>query len=264
MEKSYYVQLDELFKKWLKQNADKVNAEGFCKDGIMLKAYKTEKSIDTLWDESSRRVMFVMKDKNTPDGGDTRLWFLDGVHGEEVRNLMGGDVAKTGFLPNIARILYGLTMETIGFDQLDMNKVIEVWNTVPFAFMEAKKTAGKSSVSNEEMVSALEKGDGDLLMKEIEILNPTIIVCCDAEDSQFDYISERFQREELGEIITIDYKYPHKPHFNCHLRYYPTLNKAVIKSYHPTRIGKAGDWVIYERVISPFRQLLNNYQTNIK
>ena len=186
MEKSYYVQLDELFKEWLKQNADKVNAEGFCKDGIMLKAYKAEKSIDTLWDESSRRVMFVLKDKNTPDGGDTRLWFLDGVHGEEVRNLRGGDVAKTGFLPNIARILYGLTMETIGFDQLDMNKVIEVWNTIPFAFMEAKKTAGKSSVSNEEMVSALEEGDGDLLMKEIEILNPTIIVCCDAEDSQFD------------------------------------------------------------------------------
>lgn len=264
MEKSYYVQLDELFGNWIKEYEDKINVSGFCKDGIMLKAYKTEKSIDTLWDESLRRVMFVLKDKNTPDGDDTRLWFLDRVHGEEVRNLSGGNVGKTGFLPNIARMLYGLTVETVGYDQLDMNKVKEAWNTIPFAFMEAKKTAGKSYVTNEEMLAALEKGDGELLMKEIEILNPTIIVCCDAEDSQFDYITKKFKGMEHDEIITIDYEYPYKPHFNCHLQYYPTLNKAVIKSYHPTRAGKAGDWVIYERVISPFRQLLNNDQIKLK
>lgn len=102
-------------------------------------------------------------------------------------------------------------------------------------------------------------------MREIDILNPNIIVCCDAEDTQFDYIAKRLESLEMDKdkIIKIDYKYPLSPHFNCHLRFYPTLNKVVISSFHPTRIGKAGDWTIYEKVISPFKQLLNNYQIKL-
>ena len=80
MEKSYYVQLNELFRDWLQKNADSVNNEGFCKDGIMLKAYKTEKTIDMLWDESSRRVMFVIKDMNTPNGEEQ----LEGHHNMDI------------------------------------------------------------------------------------------------------------------------------------------------------------------------------------
>ena len=153
---SYYVQLDELFKECMKD----LSAEEkglFCKDGLMLKAYKTEKSLDTLWDESKRRVMFVLKDKNTPDGDDTRLWLLDGKNGEASRNLKGGNVGRTGFLPNIARMLYGLVVDTKGYDDLkgEMDKVVEVWNTIPFAFIEAKKRAGYSSVEKEEIEEML-------------------------------------------------------------------------------------------------------------
>lgn len=261
MEKlSYFAQLNELFVEWMEclNNEEK---QLFCKDGLMLKAYKTEKSIDTLWDESSRRVMFILKDKNTPDGDDTRLWLVDGIHGKETRNLSGGNVGKTGFIPNIARMLYGLTQETIGFNQLDMQKVIGVWNTVPFAFVEAKKLAGYSTVGKPQIEKALAK-EGNFLLREIEILHPNIIVCCDAEDTQFDYITSEFEKKEKGEII--EYKYPEKPHFVCGLRYYPMLNKVVIKSFHPTRIGKAGDWAIYEKVISPFRQIVNNPQIELK
>lgn len=257
---SYFAQLNELFAEWM-ECLDDTDKPLFCKDGLMLKAYQTEKSIDTLWDESPRRVMFVLKDKNTPDGDDIRLWLTDGKRGKMNRKLNGGEVTKTGFLPNIARILYGLVVETKGFDQLDMEKVVEVWNTVPFAFVEAKKLAGYSTVDKPQIEQALER-DGKFLLREIEILNPNIIVCCDAEDTQFDFITSEFEKIEKGEPI--EYKYPEKPHFICGLRYYPTLNKVVIKSFHPTRIGKAGDWAIYEKVISPFRQIANNSQIKLK
>ena len=261
MEKlSYFAQLNELFAEWM-ECLDDTDKPLFCKDGLMLKAYQTEKSIDKLWDESPRRVMFVLKDKNTPDGDDTRLWLTDGKRGKMNRELNGGEVTKTGFLPNIARILYGLVVETKGYDQLDMEKVVEVWNTVPFAFVEAKKLAGYSTVDKPQIEQALEK-EGHFLLREIEILNPNIIVCCDAEDTQFDFITSEFEKIEKGE--SIEYKYPEKPHFICGLRYYPTLNKVVIRSFHPTRIGKAGDWAIYEKVISPFRQIANNPQIKLK
>ena len=261
-ELSYFAQLNELFQEWMHDLSGE-DRNLFCKDGLMLKAYKTEKSIDTLWDESPRRVMFILKDKNTPDGDDTRLWPVDGKHGIEIRELCGGNIGQTGFFPNIARILYGLTVQTIGYSQLEMQKVKDNWNALPFAFVEAKKLAGYSSVKSSDIENALKK-DGEFLMREIDILNPNILVCCDADDTQFNYITQQYDSVEKGEIISIEYKYPIKPCFTCCLRYYPTINKVVIKSYHPTRIGKAGDWIIYEKVVSPFRQLLNNYQIDLK
>lgn len=99
MEKlSYFAQLSELFIEWM-DCLDDADKPLFCKDGLMLKAYKLEKSIDTLWDESPRRVMFVLKDKNTPDGDDTRLWLVDGKKGKVNRELNSSEVTKTGFSP---------------------------------------------------------------------------------------------------------------------------------------------------------------------
>lgn len=48
MEKlSYFAQLSELFVEWM-DCLDDADKPLFCKDGLMLKAYKLEKSIDTL------------------------------------------------------------------------------------------------------------------------------------------------------------------------------------------------------------------------
>ena len=63
------------------------------------------------------------------------------------------------------------------------SEVIETWNTKPFALMECKKNAGGSEVSLQEMRKAFTDYKV-YLSKEIDILRPTIIVCCDGEDSQ--------------------------------------------------------------------------------
>ncbi|MBR6190787.1 MAG: hypothetical protein IKQ68_01285 [Prevotella sp.] len=256
----YNKQLDNLFIRWM-ESLDEERRNLFCKDGLMLKADKPEEYVDERWNKMQRRVMFLVKDKNTPEGDDTRRWSLD----ENMCKLSGGNVGRTGFFPNIARIFYGLQVITadnngVGADELTKdkkNEVLQVWNTEPFAFVEAKKVAGHSCVSSEEVTKAMQR-DKEFLKEEIDILRPNIILCCDAGDSQFNFItSEYFAGKEAEKI---EYTYPLAPHMKCCLWYYPDDCVAVIKSYHPTRTGKQGDWVIYERVISPFRKLVTNHK----
>ena len=73
---------------------DKTQKALFCKDGLMLKANKPIEYVDERWDKMTRRVMFLLKDKNTLDGDDTRLWLIDEQNGANNRRLPGGKVGK--------------------------------------------------------------------------------------------------------------------------------------------------------------------------
>ena len=250
--------LDELFNRWMMELSEEQKFL-FCKDGLMLKAEQPFEFVDEKWEKSERRIMFLLKDKNTPDGDDTRLWLIDQKNGANNRRLSGGNVGRTGFLPNIARLFYGLlntnTNYRVTFEEVKKTKkedVKRVWNDEPFAFIETKKLAGYSSVSHKEMQMAMER-DEAFLKEEIDILSPNIIVCCDADDSQFDFITQRYFAGL--EVEKIEYSYPDAKMKPCCLWYYPTKNVAVIKSYHPSRLAKA-DWMIFERVISPFQKLV--------
>ena len=46
--------------------------------------------------------------------------------------------------------------------------------------------------------------------------------------------------------------------FNCCIYYYEQSNTVVINSFHPSYVEE--EWVFLERVLSPFRSLLNNYK----
>lgn len=256
----YNEQLDKLFSRWISTLNDEQKSL-FCKDGLMIKFNEPATSVDEKWEKAKRRVMFLLKDKNTPDGDDTRLWMIDPKYGEQTRNLSGGRVGKTGFMPNLARIFFGLlkTEKDVryGFSEVldsHMDAVRQAWNSEPFAFVEAKKLAGFSSVDSKDVLSAMEH-DKELLIEEIKILQPNVIVCCDADDSQFTFVTQKYLEGKAP--IKIEYSYPAPRIKPCCLWYYPSEKIAVIKSYHPSRLGKA-DWMIYERVISPFHKLIQN------
>ena len=70
-EMKYNERLDDLFSRWM-ESLDETQKPLFCKDGLMLKADKPVEYVDERWDNTTRRVMFLLKDKNTPDGDDTR------------------------------------------------------------------------------------------------------------------------------------------------------------------------------------------------
>jgi hypothetical protein len=262
---NYNALLDTLFEQW-KNSYDEDNRNKFCKDGLMLIPDNPNPNnlsyVDELWEKSERRVMFLLKD--SPDGGqdDIRRWL---VEHEECRNLTGGRVGRTGFLPNIAMMLYGLMVTKkdyrLGYSEVSNTKMDEVkkmWNSISFALVEAKKQAGKPWVSKEEIENAIRQ-DNLFLAKEIDILKPNIIVCCDAENTQFDFITQTYFNGR--DAIIIQYDHPTNKRIKCCLYYYDKDNVVVIQSFHPTRLGK-DDWMIYERAISPFGTLMNNYNPN--
>ena len=272
MEKTINEQLDELFSpEWISRYS-KEEREKFVYDGLVYQLRKKEWIIpaesptqagkeadifiNKLWLESPLRVAFILKDKNTPDGDDTRKWLiLNNEEGKKNRNL------RTKIMRRLARLLYDLTIEQVGFCQLDNHKIKQTWDIMPFAYIEAKKIAGGSNVTPEAMKEALTR-DIDLLMKEIRILDPNVIVCFDGEDIQFDYITTELDKLERKDKIIIERRYDQYNNFTCCLWYYPTLNKVVIKSNHPCDRG--ANWIHYEKVISPFRELMNNPQVKFK
>ena len=248
---NYNEQLNTLFEQW-KMNYDEADKDKFCKDGLMLTPDNPNPNnlsyVDELWEKSERRIMFLLKD--SPDGGqdDIRRWL---VEHEECRNLTGGRVGRTGFLPNIAMMLYGLMITKKGYrlgykevSETKMDEIKKMWNTTPFALVESKKLAGCPNVKDKEVANAI-KQDAAFLKKEMDVLKPNIIVCCGKP--QFTFVTESYlkgkEHEEFG-----DPSYPDKRNCGC-LWYYPKERIAVIKSHHPTNRGKA-KWKIYERVIS--------------
>ena len=258
MGNNFNQRLDELFCRWMGSLSEEEQLL-FCKDGLLIKSDRPSEFVDEQWGKARRRVLFLLKDKNTPDGDDIRLWLIDERNGKNNRRLAGGNVGRTGFLPNLARLLYGLLVTEkdmrMGFEEVKksrMGEVRTIWNTEPFGFVESKKLAGYSSVSSKMVTDAMER-DEAFLKEEIDILRPNIIVCCDADDSQFDFVTLRYFAGKEAEKI--EYAYPDANMKPCCLWYYPTNGVAVIKSYHPSRLGKA-DWMIYERVISPFHELV--------
>jgi len=126
--KHYNKKLDELFDRWL-QVSDK---EKFCRDGLMLKYGQKPEYVDEQWEKAPRRVMFLVKDNPDGWGHDTRTWLVEGEQAENSRKLKGGDVGKSGFLPNIAKMLYGLLIispdnpAALPQTEEGMNKVREI------------------------------------------------------------------------------------------------------------------------------------------
>lgn len=270
-------QLDGLFKKWKRSyNDHPEQLKLFATDGLVYKYNKKwefKKEAPTLagtdadifvedeWNKSPLKVVFLLKDKSDESGGDVRQWFLyDNVDGDCSRNLAGRNVGRTGFLPNMARILYGIRhIKTLAYiDFKDFKKkykkdIVETWNTLPFAFVETKKIAGTAHVSDKTIQEYLDS-DGGFLKDELDYLKPNVIICtC---DPQFDFITEKYLANEIIEESDKKvYDYDVDPYFNCCLWYYKKRNLAVVKSYHPTNRGKI-QWTIFERVVSPFRRLL--------
>jgi hypothetical protein len=262
---NYNALLDTLFEQW-KESYDETEKVKFCEDGLMLKADKSV-NVDKNWEDSQRRIMFLLKD-NPHGGNDTRLWLIDKENGEKNRNL------KKQFIRRIAKLFYGLRENKsdvrINAEKVNSNikYVKEAWNTIPFAFIETKKIAGKKDCDSAVLKNYLER-DKMFLEKEIDILKPNIIVCCDGENTLFDFIT----REYFGQPDwPYDSKYPFwddqkqeeyfKPEvtMRCRLNYYKQKNVVVIDSYHPS--ARVQDWAFQERVYCPFSAFLKQCDHN--
>lgn len=275
LNEGYNATLNNLFEEWkASYGADEVHL--FCEDGLVVK-HKEENSgydINEKWREAERKIMFIVKDCPDGWGYDTRRLLVGNDDNEKsqenafkTRNLKG----RTGYFKNIARLLYCLwymTDDNKGKKLIDQAyndvSIIQAFNDIPFAYVEAKKLAGGKSCSPADLRKTLER-DGVFLAKEIGILKPNIIVCCDQNGDIFNSVVKNcFQGRLPDEDARWDYVYEfedgNKGDFKCKLYCYKEEGALLFQSYHPTRLGKA-EWKIYEKVLSPFRRFFDSYST---
>lgn len=188
---------------------------------------------------------------------------------KSLKNAENARSVKSKFFKNIANILHGLsilTQENKGisdkFYAIDRNKAeqIKAFDEIPFAFVEAKKLAGKSTCPPNKLQEALNR-DGKYLASEINILKPNIIVCCDNDEIIFNSVVQNCFN---GKIPDEEHKWKYKftingeyKGFDCKLYYYEAEGVLLFNSFHPS--SRDAKWKVYEKVLSPFRQFFEKY-----
>lgn len=268
-------QLDRLFRDWNNAltNYDGYEPDKYTRDGLIYK-YKpewgfrkehptlagtdTDLLVDGLWKISPIKVVFLLKDKPDESGGDVRQWLLyEHYDGQCSRELQGGKVGKTGFLPTIARVLYGIykskPRNLITFEQVsgsNMSNVRDMWNSLdgyPYALVETKKMAGISYVSPQQIKEALLR-DSKFLKDELSCLKPNVFVCTHASIYEFvqDYLLEKYKGEQDNRLLKVPNE-SKSSGFEESILLHMSSKSVILLGYHPSyyRQSPKGKYMSY-------------------
>ncbi len=254
-------ELEFLFGRWYEriiQNGGK----NITKDGIMFQNDKTDEQVEKEWKASPKRVVILLKDQHQFGDGEKwneniNLWLKD-IDWENTveRDKWNAKAAfnrdlKSKFLRNIAYILWGLIKIDKNNDwwygQVEMHheEVKKLFNTQPFALVECKKEPGGGKLEDKILRQHLDDY-GDLLRKEIDVLNPNMIVCTNG--IIYDFVLKMYPEDELTKI---------EGQHNS-IRYHRKTDTFIFCSYHPSasNYGKLTDEDIYEGVMCHYRAFL--------
>lgn len=238
-------ELEDLFADWIERM--KVNGDAsftvngdvlFTKDGIMYQNAVSEEQSWKDWDKSTKRIMFILKDQNQGNEKwpeDIRYWLKDEDSDKEsaIKQKKENRELGNSFIKHIAYIFWGLTKvdKQNDWQYEDVVKheeeVKEFFNTQPFALVECKKQPGEGGLYNKVLRQNL-KNYGDLLIKEIEILNPNMIVC--TSPIIYKYILKSLPQEGSTQLI--------------------------LSSYHPSAFGRYAGKAHYDHAVNQYRALL--------
>lgn len=250
-------ELENLFDKWSQKIKENGDGEYFTKDGILRKNNLTEAQLEQNWFSSEKRVLFLLKDQNQigwKGNEDIRDWLKDvesdteknRIQKYENRNL------NSSFIKNIAYLLWGLTKTNHEcdwwYDEITQHieEVKTFFNTQPFALVECKKMPGGGELDDNVLRKHL-TDYGCFLKKEINILDPNIIVCT----SQYIYDFVVNNLYDTNELISLSLE-KHKS-----LRIHQPSKTLIFCSYHPSTFWKSKDFV-YEGVMYHYREFLKS------
>lgn len=255
----YNEQLDGLFKDW-KKKADELedykpslrkdNGRGsayFVEDGMVY--LPDVPSIDDLWHTTSYRVAFLAKDNAQYDGrwdDDARKWFIgDSENACKNRNL------SSRFIRKIANLYYGFYQMNVNGDECWYGKwpkqnIIDCFLRNPFAFIETKKQPGDARIDDSVLKDYIQRYK-DFLKKEIQILDPHILVCMGAPIYEFAVKDLYNEYELIPAVVNPD-------NGNVQIYYLPSLKKVIVYAGHPS--GRDSYKNHYEGVMWWYRQFL--------
>lgn len=220
-------EISALFDEWKKamqENGDK----GFCYDGLI---YRDGRE-DSLWKQSKRRIVFLLKEQNDNDGEDVREW----------SGSINGVTPNGNFFHRLSAWIFGLSHLTShsypsreeAFSTQNQMKVLKEY---PYAYVNVKKESG-GATANDSVVYNHAVRYSSFIRRELDILNPNIIVC--GGDIVFkaavDSIYKDLHFEQLGAGGWVHY---------C-----KSKNIFLINSFHPT--AKKSNEVMYDWMMKDF------------
>lgn len=250
--------IDVLFKVWKEYNEENPidnNINGrwtreksaFIKDGVL----RLPNDGHSKWTDSSYpKVLFIIKDQYQDANNENNRWDEDirdwlvwsdekNTHrGEDNLNLKPVD-GRANIFRQLGRWLYGVNcIRTEGrfvpYEEITDNVIKNYIKNNPMAIMEAKKQPGGSKLDEKVLRKYLER-DKDFIKKEIELLNPDIIICCDGPGTIYKNLLRLFDEKNNDSKHCIGKIREH------------TL---VINTYHPSARGKKKS---YYQVIQSLR-----------
>lgn len=193
---------DTLFKVWKVYNEkkplrNKINGKMVCEksafisDGVL----RLPEDRHNKWDESSYpKVLFIIKDQyqhakdNNRWDEDIRDWLVwsdekNPHRGEDNRNLKSIKKGNKNIFRPLGRWLMGVhaILEKDSFmalEDLSDEAVTDHISNYPMAIIECKKQPGGPRLESKVLKQYIER-DQDFIKKEIELLDPDVIICCD-------------------------------------------------------------------------------------
>ena len=257
MEKSIEARLEEIFKEWYERMYSEKSyledkKEPFTKDGILFNENIPANIIEDMWKLSSRRVLFLLKDQNQKGKDkwfeDIRDWLRVTEFDRDKEHNKNSDKSITQkeknknlqdpFMKKLAYLLWGLSKIDKNNDwwegEIDMHldKVREFYNTQPFALIECKKLPGGGKVDDTEIRTHITTYK-DLLKREIETLEPNIIVCMSGPGYHF-ALNDLFKKDDLESYGK-----------NVHVYRKNGKETLILYSYHPSHPQFSYDNAMY-------------------
>lgn len=253
----YNSALDNLFEQWIdesERNGEWQSAGRiiFTKDGLLEKNEPAD--VETLWHNSHKRILFLIKDQPTEWSDDIRWWLKDRDDDniEGLARKKNNRELRSRFLRNIANVFWGL-YHINNPNDCEYSKAAEsledvkrCFNTAPIALMESKKQGGKSSISNKTLKTYLDRYK-DFLQKELDVLSPNIIVC--TNNLIYDFVIGYYNEKYPGCPL-------HTLEGHQSIRIHPETKTLIFNSFHPS--AHIGYEKFYMGVMDHYRAFLQS------
>lgn len=222
--------IDVLLEKWQAESSEPIT-----KDGLMNKPGGLD--VNKLWEHSSKRIMFLLKDQPYSYGDDTRNWLIGDLdHIRKNREL------EIKFLRRLAWLIYAIAYNKPKYWNISLEQAKECFLTFPFAFIETKKESGVSAIKNKDLMCYIKKYS-HFLIEEIEILNPNIIVCCGGPQYHF--------------ALNILYSKDRLERFDENVYLVPEEKKIILYTPHP--MARTSDENYYSGALWHWGELLKKH-----
>ena len=256
----YFNNEEALFKEWKSRISENEPEADFAPDGMLYRgpiefnhdgnSYKLRQigNAAEQWDKAPKRLLILTKDLNDNEGGWDVRYDMGRVHGA------GKFVVKTSrlrFYSNLTLWAYALLDASEG-NPIDIFEMTPTWDmlreyyeTAPIARVNCKKTVGSEKCPNGVLLKHLETY-GDLLLKQIDLYDADVILCCGGSNLIKDFIKKAYL-PDLEKVKDTDWMY-----------YSKSTNKLVVNSYHPSYPGCSSE-DIYASMMSDMHKFLDQF-----